>query len=250
MAVFLPVFFAALAFGVVATGVGFFVINGFPNARLLRNRSIVASMTARVVSSSTSSSSSSKLIDIASSNTAGIIAGAASSVLPTVDDVAGFLSDATPTELAEVGAGAVALYLLSPALLGALGGVLRGYAGSVRPVEAYDAVTSGKCVIVDIRQDTGRGEIKVPRGKVLAIPREKLSGNFKNMGDVEANLTALKVASLKGVKRGTKVLILDNNGGSDATKVAKALAAQGFGKAFVVQGGFNGWANAGLAIER
>ena len=146
--------------------------------------------------------------------------------------------------------GAVALYLLSPALLGAFGGVLRGYAGSVRPVEAYDAVTSGKCVIVDIRQDTGRGEIKVPRGKVLSIPREKLSGNFKNMGDVEANLTALKVASLKGVKRGTKVLILDNNGGSDATKVAKALAAQGFGKAFVVQGGFNGWANAGLAIER
>ena len=179
-----------------------------------------------------------------------VVAGAASSVLPTVDDVAGFLSDATPTELAEVGAGAVALYLLSPALLGVLGGILRGYAGSVRPVEAYDAVTSGKCVIVDIRQDTGRGEIKVPRGKVLAIPREKLSGNFKNMGDVEANLTALKVASLKGVKRGSKVLILDNNGGSDATKVAKALAAQGFGKAFVVQGGFNGWANAGLAIER
>ena len=52
------------------------------------------------------------------------------------------------------------------------------------------------------------------------------------------------------MKRGSKVLILDNNGGSDATKVAKALAAQGFGKAFVVQGGFNGWANAGLAIER
>ena len=108
-------------------------------------------------------------------------------------------------------------------------------------------MTSGKCVIVDIRRDTGRGRSRSPR-KVLSIPA-KLSGNFKNMGDVEAN-SALKVASLKGVKRGTKVLILDNNGGSDATKVAKALAAQGFGKAFVVQGGFNGWANAGLAIER
>ena len=178
------------------------------------------------------------------------VAGAASSVLPSVDDVTGFLTTATPTELAEVAGGALAVYLLSPAILGAFAGVLRGYAGSVRPVEAYDSVTSGKCVIVDIRQDTARGEIKVPRGKVLAIPREKLSGNFKNMGDVEANLTALKVASLKGVRRGTKVLILDNNGGSDATKVAKALAAQGFGKAFVVQGGFNGWANAGLAIER
>ena len=67
---------------------------------------------------------------------------------------------------------------------------------------------------------------------------------------MEANLTALKVASLKGVKKGTKVLILDANGGGDATKVAKALASQGFGKTFVVQGGFNGWANAGLAIDR
>ena len=151
-------------------------------------------------------------------------------------------------ELAEVAGGAAAIYLLSPVLLGVLGGVLRGYAGSTRPVEAYDLVTSGKCVIVDIRADTGRGEIKVPRGKVLSIPREKLSGSFA--GDVEANLTALKVASLKGVKKGTKVLILDANGGGDATKVAKALASQGFGKTFVVQGGFNGWANAGLAIDR
>ena len=179
---------------------------------------------------------------------AGAVGAAASSVLPSVDDVTGFLTTASPTELAEVAGGAAAIYLLSPVLLGVLGGVLRGYAGSTRPVEAYDLVTSGKCVIVDIRADTGRGEIKVPRGKVLSIPREKLSGSFA--GDVEANLTALKVASLKGVKKGTKVLILDANGGGDATKVAKALASQGFGKTFVVQGGFNGWANAGLAIDR
>ena len=164
---------------------------------------------------------------------AGAVGAAASSVLPSVDDVTGFLTTASPTELAEVAGGAAAIYLLSPVLLGVLGGVLRGYAGSTRPVEAYDLVTSGKCVIVDIRADTGRGEIKVPRGKVLSIPREKLSGSFA--GDVEANLTALKVASLKGVKKGTKVLILDANGGGDATKVAKALASQGFGKTFVVQ---------------
>ena len=56
------------------------------------------------------------------------------------------------------------------------------------------------------------------------------------------------MASLKGVKRGTKVLVLDNNGRGDATKVAKALGAQGFGKVFVVEGGYNGWVNAGLAV--
>jgi len=40
---------------------------------------------------------------------------------------------------------------------------------------------------------------------------------------------------LKGVKKGTKVLMLDANGG-DAAKVAKALATQGFGKVYVIQG--------------
>ena len=31
-------------------------------------------------------------------------------------------------------------------------------------------------------------------GRVVSVPREKLSGNFKNMGDVEATLTATKIA--------------------------------------------------------
>jgi rhodanese-related sulfurtransferase len=31
--------------------------------------------------------------------------------------------------------------------------------------------------------------------------------------------------------------------------VAKALGAQGFGRVFVVEGGFNGWANSGLGIS-
>ena len=48
-------------------------------------------------------------------------------------------------------------------------------------------------------------QVNVPCEKVLTVPREKLSGNFKNMGDVESNLTALKMASLKGIKRSTKV---------------------------------------------
>ena len=81
------------------------------------------------------------------------------------------------------------------------------------------------------------------------MPREKLSGNFKNMGDVEATLTATKIASLKGVKRSTKVFVLDANGRGDGPKVAKALGAQGFGRVFVVEGGFNGWANSGLGIS-
>jgi|TARA_B100001142_G_C14168462_1_gene591250 rhodanese-related sulfurtransferase len=44
------------------------------------------------------------------------------------------------------------------------------------------------------------------------------------------------------------VYLLDANGG-DAPKVAKALTAQGFGKVYVIQGGFNGWASAGLGVQ-
>jgi len=67
----------------------------------------------------------------------------------------------------------------------------------------YDEVLSGgNIVVVDVRREseTSRGDIEFPRraaNKVLSVPREKLSGNFNNMGDVEANLTALKVAGLK-----------------------------------------------------
>lgn len=43
--------------------------------------------------------------------------------------------------------------------------------------------------------------------------------------------------------------MLDSNGRGDAPKVAKALGGQGFGKVYVVEGGFNGWANAGLGIS-
>lgn len=193
-------------------------------------------------------------VESAFSAAAGAVTTAAAAAAPAVTDFADFLANASPTDLVEVAAGAGAVYFLAPALLGGLGAAVRGYAGSIRPVEAYDAVLSGgKIVVVDVRRDNeaARGDIEFPRrasNKVLTIPREKLSGNFKNMGDVEANLTALKIASLKGVKKSTKVLLLDANGG-DAPKLAKALASQGFGKVFVIEGGFNGWVSAGLGVK-
>ena len=188
------------------------------------------------------------------SQAAGLVVDAATGLAPLASKFADFLTTASPTDLVEVGAGAGAAYLLAPLLLKAAAASARGYAGSIRPVEAYDAVLSGgKIVVVDVRRDNevSRGEIEFPRryaNKVLTVPREKLSGNFKNMGDVESNLTALKMASLKGIKKSTKVLILDANGG-EAPKLAKALAAQGFGKVFVIKGGFNGWVSAGLGVK-
>lgn len=54
-------------------------------------------------------------------------------------------------------------------------------------------------------------------------------------------MTALQIASLKRLSPGCKVLLLDRNGGGAAKAVAKALAARGFGRVFVIKGGYGGW---------
>ena len=191
----------------------------------------------------------------AAKTAAGFAADKAADLAPSVASFGDFLQTATPVELVQTAGAAGALYLLAPAALGAVASAARGYAGSIRPVEAYDeALSGGNVVVVDVRPeaDASRGALEFPRraaGRVVSVPREKLSGNFKNMGDVEATLTATKIASLKGVKRSTKVFVLDANGRGDGPKVAKALGAQGFGRVFVVEGGFNGWANSGLGIS-
>ena len=47
-------------------------------------------------------------------------------------------------------------------------------------------------------------------------------------------MTILEVASLKRVGKGTKILILDSNGGG-AKDVARGLSGKGFRNVFVVQ---------------
>lgn len=185
----------------------------------------------------------------------GIVVDTVSTVAPTVTGAIDAVTSATPTDFVEYGIAAGVLSLAVPALSGAIGSAVRGYAGEVRPVEAYDQILKGgNIVIVDVRRDNEvdrAGEIEFPRraaGRVKAVPREKLQGSFKAIGEVEANLTAIKIASLNGIKKGTTVLMLDSNGG-DAGKVAAALSGQGFSKVFVVEGGFNGWVKAGLATK-
>ena len=108
-----------------------------------------------------------------------------------------------------------------------VGGAIRGYAGFVRPVEAYDEVLSGgNIVVVDVRSAASTpsavrrcGRHRRAANKYKSVPREKLQGNFKNMGYLEATLTATgKVASPHGATRGTKVLVLDNCACGDATR--------------------------------
>ena len=51
-------------------------------------------------------------------------------------------------------------------------------------------------------------------------------------------MTALQIAALKRLGKGNKVLLLDRNGGGAAKAVARALADRGFGRVFVIKGGF------------
>jgi hypothetical protein len=85
----------------------------------------------------------------------------AAAAKPLLEQAATFLTTADPLTLGEYGLGGLALYLLSPALLGSFVGGLRGYAGDLSAVQALEAINSGDAVIIDIRTEA-RG---APRGR-------------------------------------------------------------------------------------
>lgn len=60
----------------------------------------------------------------------------------------------------------------------------------------------------------------------------KLRGQLRDASAVEQTVTALTIASLKRVSKGSRVILLDKNGGS-AKGVAKELSRCGFGKVCV-----------------
>lgn len=52
-------------------------------------------------------------------------------------------------------------------------------------------------------------------------------------------MTALQIAALKKVSKGKTLILLDRNG-SVAKTIAKSLANKGFGRVYVLSGGFDG----------
>ena len=167
---------------------------------------------------------------------------------PALEKTAEFLSTASPTELAQTAGELFLAYLLLPVVFKLAGDISRGYRGDLRPIEAYDALISGgNVVIVDVRG--ADVTVALPGGsakKVLVCDVEKFGGAFG--GDSETKVAALKISSLKGVKKSTKVILLDQSGGS-AKKLAKSLSKLGFGNVFTVKGGFSAWSRQGLATS-
>jgi hypothetical protein len=64
-------------------------------------------------------------------------------------------------------------------------------------------------------------------------------------------VTALQVAALRRISRGSKIILLDRNG-SSSKAVARELAKRGYGRVFVMRGGFegrDGWVSSKLLVK-
>lgn len=191
---------------------------------------------------------------------AGIASAGAAAATPALGKVAAFLSDKDPLTLGEYGLAAGAAALVAPSLGGLLAGGLRGYAGDLTPVQALDALANeGSAVLVDVRSAREKEAAGLPEvassasGRVLEVEfaqteDRKLRGALRDPAGIELRVTALQVAGLKRASKGAKVIVLDRNGGT-AKAVARELARLGFGKAYVVAGGFDAWVRSKLLVK-
>lgn len=70
---------------------------------------------------------------------------------------------------------------------------------------------------------------------------DALTHDTKPSNPPTVQVTALQIAALRRLGRGDRILLLDRSGGGPAKAVARALAERGFGRVFVIKGGFQGW---------
>ena len=161
--------------------------------------------------------------------------------------------------LGEIALGAVAFTYLAPAFAGIIADSTRGYAGDVTSANVIDTLT-GDSVLVDIRTASEKDSSGLPdlasNNKLVevefAVTEDKrLRGSLRDAYAVETTITAIQIAALKRVNKGTKIVLLSRDGGA-ARNVAKELNRLGFGKVFVISGGFdggNGWVRSKLPIK-
>ncbi|PNH01519.1 Calcium sensing receptor, chloroplastic [Tetrabaena socialis] len=182
-----------------------------------------------------------------------------SAASPVAQGLAEALSASDPLTLAEFGLGAVALYYVAPAVLG----LFRGFAGELTAAVALDTVAQdASAVLIDIRPAREKEASGVPdvpgasASKVLevefaALEDKKLRSQLKDPSFIEAQTTALQIASLRRIGTGSKVILLDRYGGV-AEQVARELAKKGYSRTYIVTGGFDGragWIQSKLQIK-
>ncbi|XP_024368870.1 calcium sensing receptor, chloroplastic [Physcomitrium patens] len=185
------------------------------------------------------------------------IESAQPSISSTLDNV--LSSD--PLVLA-TGAGALLLlYFLAPPLLSNVSTAVRGFRGELTAPQALDLLTKQDYVLIDVRSEKEKTKSGVPslprnvKNKFLSISVEelagKLRGQIRNVRKVEAEITALKIASMKRLDKGSNIVIIDSNG--DIAKIiAKSLSGLGFKNAWIIADGFDGrrgWVQSSLGTE-
>eukprot|EP01024_Parvocaulis_polyphysoides_P066918 TRINITY_DN790_c0_g1_i4.p1 TRINITY_DN790_c0_g1~~TRINITY_DN790_c0_g1_i4.p1 ORF type:complete len:391 (-),score=83.68 TRINITY_DN790_c0_g1_i4:221-1393(-) len=171
---------------------------------------------------------------------------------PTVNKAVDFVSTTDPTTLAKYGVVLAATYFLLPNILGGLSGAIRGYAGDISPTQALDTILSdGKSYLLDVRTLREKEQSGVPdvpgsaSGRFIEVPfatteDRRVRGLLRNADGVEKQITAILIASIKKLDKSCSLFLMDRNGGSSRA-IAKELNNLGFGRAYVVSGGFEGW---------
>ena len=195
---------------------------------------------------------------------AGVAAeGALTGAVPAAEKAAAAAAAAGPVAVAQAAAALAVLYVAGPPLVRTLTTSARGYAGDVSPAAALDAVSAGGDVaLVDLRtalEKEGAGLPDLPSGglgggggrylevEYAGLEDRRLRGALRDPAAVERRVTALQVAALKRLGKGTRLFLLDRNGGGGGAKaIARELRGLGFKRVYVVAGGFAGWAGAKL----
>lgn len=80
---------------------------------------------------------------------------------------------------------------------------------------------------------------------------KRVRNQLKNPDEVETKMTAMQISNLKKLGKSDTVYLLDKDGGM-SRRVARELAGRGFGKVFVIAGGFegrNGWSRSKLQTK-
>mmetsp|Transcript_7847 Transcript_7847/g.19568 ORF Transcript_7847/g.19568 Transcript_7847/m.19568 type:complete len:381 (-) Transcript_7847:883-2025(-) len=205
----------------------------------------------------------SKSVEQAVSVVAKTTTEAATAATPFVTKFFQFLASSDPVTLGEYALGAVALTYLAPALFGGLGGSFRGYAGDLAAAAALDLlVNDGGALLVDVRtakEKEGSGIPDLPSSASSRVVEvefavtedKKLRSQLRDPSGIEAQVTALQIASLKKISKGSKLVIMDRFGPAART-VAKELNRKGYSKVYVLAGGFDGrqgWVQSKLQIK-
>eukprot|EP00238_Polyblepharides_amylifera_P001621 CAMPEP_0196570880 /NCGR_PEP_ID=MMETSP1081-20130531/1047_1 /TAXON_ID=36882 /ORGANISM="Pyramimonas amylifera, Strain CCMP720" /LENGTH=405 /DNA_ID=CAMNT_0041887561 /DNA_START=61 /DNA_END=1278 /DNA_ORIENTATION=- len=184
---------------------------------------------------------------------------AAGSFAPTVQKVSESALGLESTQLALAALVLGGVLFSTPIWIPLLLSSFRGYTGDISPARALDFILQDDTLLVDLRSSEevlarGRPEVparsnfKVAQVPVLQVLDGRLRDQMTDASDVETQNTALVVSNLKRASKGTSLLLLDKNG-SRSKDVAKVLSRMGFQRVFVIDGGFQGWAQSKLPIR-